>query len=130
MADISHTLTLSWARSGESIAQSVTVSADSESNFNVTVPATTTDMQVEVTLDVSQMAALYVHSDKDITLETNSGSAAAATITITANKPIVWFTGSGTTNPLGATDVTAVFLTNAGASDATVKFRALVDNTP
>lgn len=44
MADISHTLTLSWARSGESISQTVSPSADGEANRNITVPGSTTNM--------------------------------------------------------------------------------------
>jgi len=129
MADISQVLTLSWARNGESIAQTVTIEADGEGNRNVTVNAATTDKRVDIAIDVSELKLLYIHSDQDITIETNSGSAADDTLTIKANKPFVWYADCGLTNPLG-TDVTALFITNAGATAANVKIRTLEDTTP
>jgi hypothetical protein len=35
-----HSLVLNWVRSGETIAKTVTVSAENEINFDVTVPVT------------------------------------------------------------------------------------------
>lgn len=126
MADISHVLTLSWARSGESIAQSVTISDNGELNRNVTVAPATTDFPVAAVIDVSEVKALYIHSDQNVTIETNSSSAPANTLTVTANKPLVWYTGCGLVNPL-TVDVTSIFITNAGATAANVRIRVLID---
>lgn len=126
MADISHVLTLSWARNGESISQSVTISDNGELNRNVTVANGATDFPVAATIDVSEIKSLYIHSTQNVTIETNSGGSPANTLTVTANKPLVWYVGCGLTNPL-STDVTGLFITNASGSSADVKIRIIVD---
>lgn len=126
----SHAIALNWTRSGESITKSVTVTADGEHNVDVTVNAATTDKQVDIALDVSEIQSLYISSDKDITIETNAVNAAGGnTLTVGADEPMVWYAGCGLTNPLTA-DVTVMYITNAGASAATVKIRILEDVTP
>jgi hypothetical protein len=128
--DIGHTLTLSWARNGETISQTVTIEADSERNTNVTVPNATTDLRVNIAIDVSELKLLYIHSDQAVTIETNAVDATGGnTLTIAANKPLVWFVGCGMTNPLTA-DVTDMYITNAGGTSANVKIRTLIDETP
>lgn len=131
MADISHTLTLSWSRNGESISQTVTPTAEGERNYNVTVNAATTDKQVEMPIDVSEVKSLYIHSDQNITIEYNDNAGAQGTLTVTANKPIIWYVGCGyAITAVLAVDVTNFYITNAGASAANVKIRILEDTTP
>ena len=128
--DIGHTLTLSWARSGESIAQTVTIEADGETNRNLTVPGTTTDFRTNISIDVSELKALYIHSDVNITIETNATDATGGnTLTLLANKPLVWYVGCGLTNPL-TNDVTDMYITNGTGGSATVRIRTLIDETP
>ncbi len=128
-ADIDHTLTLSWARNGEPISQTVTVSAEGETNANVTVPNATTDKRLKIAIDVSEVKLLYIHSTQAVTIETNSASSPADTLTLAANKPLLWYVGCGWALPL-TTDVADFFITNAGGTAADVKVRVLEDTTP
>jgi len=126
---ITHTLTLGWARSGESISAAVAVSNDTEKNADVTLTASQANKQVALTIDVSELKALFISSDVACTVETNNSTTGDDTLTIVADQPLVWFTGCGLTNPLG-TDVTTVYVTNDEATAGTCKIRALVDGTP
>lgn len=129
MADLSHTLTLSWARNGESIAQTVTPTADGEANRNVTITNGAVNTEVDIVIDVSAVSSLYILTDQALTLKTNSTGAPDDTITLAANKPLIWYSGCGWTNPL-TVDVTKFYFSNASGSDATVKVRVLQDTTP
>ena len=127
--DITHTLTLSWSRNGESIAQTVPVDASGETNRNVTVPPATTDMRVDINIDADKVQSLYVLSDQAVTIETNSATVPGNTLTIAANKPYIWYSGCGLTNPI-TVDVTAsIYLTNPGSTAANVRIRILEDVT-
>jgi hypothetical protein len=128
--DISHALTLSWSRSGETIAQTVTIEADGETNRNLTVPASTTDFRTNIAIDVSEVKLLYIHSDVAVQIETNATDATGGnTVQIAANKPFLWYVGCGWVLPL-TTDVTDMYITNATGGIATIRIRLLIDETP
>jgi hypothetical protein len=130
-ANISHVLTLSWARSGETISQTVTLDAEGERNYNVTVNAAQTDKQVEMPIDISEVKSLYIHSTEDVTIEYNDAAGAQGSLTVTAEKPIIWYLGCGyAITAVLAVDVTNFYLTNAGADAAVVKIRILEDTVP
>lgn len=126
---MTHTLTLAWTRNGETIAKSVNLVVEGEQNIDVTVPASTNDVHVAANIDVSALALVFIVSNQTITLETNSPSAPDETITVTADKPLVWYSGCGWANPL-ETDITALYLSRAGAGAATVNIRYAYDATP
>jgi hypothetical protein len=124
-------LTLSWARSGETISQTVTLDAEGERNYNVTVNAAQTDKQVEMPIDISEVKSLYIHSTEDVTIEYNDAAGAQGSLTVTAEKPIIWYLGCGyAITAVLAVDVTNFYLTNAGADAAVVKIRILEDTVP
>lgn len=125
---ITHTFTLGWARSGESISRTVAVSNDSELNADIALTASEANKLVAMAIDVSQMKGLFIDSDVDVTIETNNSGTPVDTISVTANEPVIWFATSPLTNPLG-TDVTAIYLTNGDATAGTCKIRVLVDGT-
>lgn len=124
-----HNIDVTWSKSNETVTKRVSASADSESNLDIAVPAATTDKLVNLAIDVSELESLFLLSDKDVSIETNSGSAPDNTIALTANVPVVWYAGCGYSNPLTA-DTTKFYITNAGASEATVNIRVLQDSTP
>lgn len=111
-----------------SISKKVTCTADGENNRDVVVVAAASNYLIAMVIDVSQLKSLFIVSDKDVTLETNSGGSPADTLTLLANVPVSWYPGCGYACPLG-TDVTAIYLTNAGDADATVQMRFLVGST-
>jgi hypothetical protein len=127
---LSHSLVLNWVRSGESITETVTVSADGEQNFDITVPGSS-NIVFGCEIDVSVLAALYIHSTGTITLATNDDGTPDDTFTITAEKPLIWYTGCGLPNPFASTvDVESMKATKGTATDATLKIRILQDSTP
>ena len=130
---LTHRITSGWSRGSENIVRSFDLSAGAENNIDETIPAGANNLAVAFALDVSQLKALFMLSDKDVTVETNSGAAPINTFALKAGVPFVWNTNDAslrdTAGTAVATDVTGLFLTNAGASDALLQIRALLDPT-
>ena len=128
---MTHYLTLAYTLNQETITDLVTITdADGgEQNMDPVIPATTTNEQVRATITVAALSLVFIDSDQDITLKTNSSSAPDETITIKAGKPLIWYTGCAWANPFGH-NITALYLSNAGAVDANVKIRFAYDATP
>jgi hypothetical protein len=115
---------------GVTITDSKSVECDAQlASIDVDVPASTTDQLVVWTADVSQVKALQIQADGALTLETNSAGSPADTIALLANQPYQYITGDYNALLLG-TDVTALYLTNAGASSVNIKIRGGYDPTP
>lgn len=125
----SHTITRQVNNGGETIAKTNTYSGDGRESRTIAVPDSTTDQLVNLTMDVSQIKSLYIVSNYAVTVETNSSSAPTNTIALVADTPLIWHTGSYYTNLLTA-DVTAIYLTNASGSAATVNIEIVHDSTP
>lgn len=126
-----HKITHRVEAGGETIQQTSEVTADQETNVEVTVAGSTTDDQVDVAIDISDLKSIYMETDQDLTVETNSGSTPDDTFTLKANMPMTWNTDSSLPNPFAsATDVTALYLTNAGSTAATFRMKVLQDVTP
>jgi hypothetical protein len=125
-----HTITTGWGNGGAAaITQAVSKTAGQEINIDETIADTTTDGLVALAIDVSQLESAFILSDQDLTLETNSGSAADATISLKANEPLIWRKATYFVNPFGSTDVTALYVTNASGSSASLRARLLIDPT-
>jgi len=126
-----HTLTRSWANGGPNpVAKNQSFSGTGEANIiSTTVADSVTDQLEVISIDVSAIQSIYINSTQNITLEINSSSAPTETIALTADNPYIWYLGSYFTNTL-ATDITAMFLTNASGSTATFDVRCVYDSTP
>lgn len=116
--------------SGNPIEKAITLTGGSESNLSESIPDSSTDLQVTFELDVSQVKALFIMSDQNITIETNNGTTPDDTLNLVANEPVVWYTGSLLTNPIGTDITTDIFVTNSSGSTATLTIYALTDPTP
>ncbi len=88
-----------------------------------------TDIEIALVVDVSEIAVVYITSDQALTLEFNNATTGVPTIVLRANEPFIWHTNALDVNLL-ATDITAVFATNASGSVANLKMRFLYDSTP
>ena len=127
----SHTISNSWSGGGLSLAESNAFSAAAEYNITETVAGTTTDKEVACVLDVSEIKSIYISSDQDLLLETNINDGSIDVINLVAGIPYIWHTGSYFANILDdVTNVTKLFLTNAGATTANFELRCVVDPTP
>lgn len=116
--------------SGQSVSKSNTLTGGQVTLIDgETVATAQTDVLFSVTVDVSQVKAFYLVSDQDVTFETNSGSSPTNTIALKANIPYIWYTNKYDTFKL-TSDVTAVYITNASGSTATIYMFAVLDVTP
>ena len=106
-------------------------SATVESGYvlEANVANATTDGLHACAIDVSQMQTAYLWSSRDITIKTNSSGSPAATITLKAGSPLKFKLNGSTANPFGATDVTALYITNASGQAALVKIYVGIDPT-
>lgn len=123
-------LTFAINLNGDTQSESVTISGGGGSqHIEDTVNASTTDRQINCAIDASGLKALFIVSDQDLTLEANNGTTPDFTLTLTADKPLVWISGSGITNPITA-DVTEFYATNAGGTNASLDIFVEQDPTP
>jgi hypothetical protein len=126
---MTHTLTRGFARTGESITNTVSQTAASEVNVDESIANGATNVAVTWAVDQSELKLLYIVSDKALTLKTNSSSAPDDTITLAANQPVEWCASDSATCPLSA-DVTLLYVTNSSGASAALTIRALQDPTP
>ena len=77
-----------------------------------------TDQSHLLAIDISAMSVFYMVADQVLTIETNSGSSPQETFTLVANKPVIWRTAD---TAIFAGDVTALFVTNASGTAATLE---------
>ncbi len=124
-----HTVTYTTQTPSGVSSVSNTYTGSSITSIDETVAHGATNFQINVAIDVSTIKSIFILSDQNVTLETNSGSSPAETISLVANVPYVWHTNSYFTNLL-ATDITAIFITNASGSTAAITLRVLQDATP
>lgn len=112
-----------------SLSPSKSYSASSNVELSETVANGQTNLQINVALDVSAVKSFYLYSSVAVTFETNDGSSPDDTIALKAGVPYIWNTDSYDSFLLG-TDVTAIFITNASGSSASIELRAIQDATP
>lgn len=124
----SHTISRNFSSGSSTVTASKTYTAGAEVNIDEALAASATDYQVNAAIDVSELESLFLYCDVACTIEVNSTSSPTATIVLAAGEPYLWPNGSAT-NPLGGTDVTALFCT-IGSTAGTLQMRALVDPTP
>jgi hypothetical protein len=89
----------------------------------------TTDEELVWTCDVSQVKAIIIKATVDMTIKTNSDSAPADTLALKANSPYVWTIDSLDAFQLG-TDVTKLYVSNAGSTAGTLDIAGSYDPTP
>lgn len=124
-----HTVTQNVQVGSTLISGSKSYSNSSKVSIEETIAAATTDDDVVLAIDVSALKSIIILSDQDVKIETNSGAAPDDTINLVADVPYIWNTDSYNACLL-TTDVTVIYVTNAGATAATLKIEALLDATP
>lgn len=124
-------VTVQIQESGRTVSGTMSREGDGKYAASVTVPASTTNKQVEANFTFADAEIVFLKSDKDVTLYTNAPStgAPADTITLKAGVPKVYVKDGGMTN-LFTANVTAIYLSNGGSTDALVDIIVLNDVTP
>ena len=127
MADVfTHTLTTGYKTDEgtvTSVGQSFT--GDGELGVNDSVAASTTNKHYAVAVTKTQIVAMVLYASKAVTIKTNSSSTPQETITLADGAQITWYSTSTATCPFSS-DVTGFYVTNAGSSASSIKFRFLL----
>lgn len=122
-----HTLSRSYkTAAGTVTAKTSDQTADTESNLDTVVSAGATNFHRTFSAKFSLLRSFLLYSSKAITVKTNSSGAPDQTFILGDGQAIIWNRDDTTSNPV-TDDITDLYFTNAGASDATVKVRALID---
>jgi hypothetical protein len=124
-----HIITQRIDSGGRTHQYAKTYEAESVAAVEVAVADSESDKEIDIAIDYSQITSLWISSDQDVTIETNDGTTPDDTIALKANVPLLWTTDSYFACPL-TEDVTALFVTNASGSTATVRVEVLTDPTP
>jgi hypothetical protein len=124
-----YTFGYTWASGAAARSQTLSLSDSASLTIDEAVTASTTDQLIACTISTAAISGLWIESDQAVTVETNNSTTPVDTIALLANQPLVWQENDYYSLPLTA-DVTALYVTNAGASSANVKFRFLFDSTP
>lgn len=131
---ISHTLGLNTT-GATVVNKSVTITDEAILDLSFDVADSVTDELHTIALDVSTMKSLYIVSDQAITMEWNDITGTQGVIVFIADEPVLWWSnqktdGGNTLNPLGTTDLTLTYWTNASGSMANINFQATYDASP
>lgn len=133
---IGFTTTLKETSAGAGISEtkSVEVTGDALISMTPVITGSTSNVEVSLAFVIANVKGLSFLCDKDITIEINDSGSPTDTITLTAEKPWVWYLGSGIalsdliTGTAGA--VTKIFVNNPTPGNATLKIRGCHDATP
>lgn len=119
-----HTLGRTYKNDAGTLASStVSYTGNNENDLSVAVAASTTNEPHDFAVTLSKIVSMAIYSDQAITIKTNS-TVAADTINVAAKQLIEWANDFVTDKPF-STDVTKVYITNAGLSAAKVDIRIL-----
>ena len=134
MASPTHRVTRSIYSDGRIVTDNKTYTGSLNVSVDTTddkILAAAVDQVINIAIDVSELKSIIITSDEDITIETNNTASGSADdiLTIVADVPYIWTTDDQDTCLL-TVDVTVMYCTNAGATDATLKIEALIDATP
>lgn len=130
---LTHYVTRGWGIGSNAITKRLEIQAGAENNIDETIPGASTNLLVAYAVDVSQVKSLFLLSDKDVTVKTNNSGSPVNTFTLGAGVPFTWIVGDGTLKDTSgttvSTDITTLYVTNAGADPALLQIRTLVDPT-
>lgn len=106
------------------VSVNINYTVDHVQNVIVTIPPATTDFEILIAIDVSKLRVLLMKTDVNITVETNNGTTPDNTFALTSLAPAFFKNGDAA---ILSADVTALYVTNAGADAALFELIAGVD---
>ena len=116
---------------GQMSSVSRTLTGSGELRISESIPAASTNLPVAFAVDSDAILSLGIYRDKALTLKPISSGSTTDTIALAAGQLIVWGSDQSTLSEMVFTaDVTALYVTNAGASAATLRIEVLTDVTP
>jgi hypothetical protein len=106
-----------------------TIEAEEELAIEIAVPGTTTNQQILIAFTIAALKSLFISADAALTLKTNSSGSPANTFTLDSDSGVDWDNQSQLANPI-TTNVTTMYVTNAGSDPVNLNIYALIDPTP
>lgn len=103
-----------------------TAEGDNQLAISQVIPAATTNLLILAAIDVSQVKMIVMQADVACTIKTNSSGSPANTINLVAGVPYIWAVGDYNSLLL-TTDVSALYVTVAGAAECNLQILALID---
>ena len=118
-----HTYSLTY-KTGEGtvVTTSQNYTSDGQVDVDDIVPPSTTNKNYALAITLANVKSLLIYSDQAVTIKTNSSGAPSDTINVKAGVPIAWNTDMLNSIPF-ATNVSQMFITNAGGNSANLKIR-------
>lgn len=132
---VSSILGINTSGAGEVVNKSVTITDEAILDLSFDVADSQTDEVHTIALDVSEAKSVYIVSDQAVTVEWNDSVGTQGDMSLLAGEPVVWWStqvtdGGNTLNPLGTTDLTTTYWTNASGSTANINFQVVYDASP
>ncbi len=111
---------------GQIASSTLSQTASTEESLDTTINAGVTNQHFVLGVTASEIVSFVLFSTQAITIKTNSSSSPAQTFPLKAGEVITWNQGQTAANPI-TTTITDLYITNAGATNAGVSLRFLVN---
>lgn len=123
-----HTTQLVYKTTTQGVVLTKTFSktASTEIGIDALIAAGALNEEKPASFLVVNLVSLMITSSQAVTIKTNDANFPAQEIPILAGQVITWSVGNGTACPI-ETDISDLFISNAGASAAIVQLRFLVN---
>lgn len=124
---ITDTITISYSGNGKAVSVPVGSYTGSEAiAIETVIPASSTNHHIVVpTVLYASIQAACISSDQAVTVKVNSSTTPTETFALTTKAGVVYASDWPSASPF-AHDITDLYVTNAGATDAKFHFRALI----
>jgi hypothetical protein len=118
-----HKVGITYTNDAGSISNTTdTYLVDGEVNLDEVVAAGQVNKEYDISITQANIKSMVLIASQALTLKTNSTSSPQETIALAANKQLVWTIDHIEAKPF-AGNITKFYVTNAGGTDATLKFR-------
>lgn len=119
------TITVTYSGNGKAVSAPVgSYTGKYDAGVAVVVPAGSSDLEFDVSFPHTAIQSCIMSADQNLTVKVNSSGSPTETFDLKATAAMVWATDYTGSNPFGH-DVTKLFISNAGATDAKFNLRVL-----
>jgi hypothetical protein len=119
------TIAITYTGNGKAVSTPVgSYTGTEDAGVSTVVTAATTNQAISISFPHATIKALVMSCDQDVTVKMNSTTTPTETFSIKKTSGLVWGVDYATACPF-LTDVTAIYVTNAGSTDAKFNLRVL-----
>jgi hypothetical protein len=118
-------IAITYTGNGKAVSTPVgSYSGTEDAGVATVITASTTNQHIVVVFPHATIKSCVMSSDQDVTVKVNSSTTPTETFTLKKTAGVVWGNDYATDCPFG-TDVTGIYVTNAGSVDAKFNLRVL-----